>query len=196
MQILLATTHTIQRRVVAQLLSQQGHDVAACADVVELLSLIRELTADVIVLDYDFSSPDAEQILSILRANGCTAPMLALISGDTPTQRETCLTAGFADCLAKPVDAERLQQALSRFMPIEPVHVDVSRFMTHSVAYPALARELLSVFAVECPRLLATLKTQVRLGNTAGISRQAHKFVGLVGNFDQGSAYRAAMRLE
>ena len=60
----------------------------------------------------------------------------------------------------------------------------------------ALARELVSLFLVECPRLLDTVRVAVAGSNADEIRRAAHAFKGMVANFTSGSPATVAFELE
>lgn len=60
----------------------------------------------------------------------------------------------------------------------------------------ALARELVSLFLAEYPRMIAAVRESVARGAAEDIRRSAHALKGSVANFTEGAPMHAAFALE
>jgi HPt (histidine-containing phosphotransfer) domain-containing protein len=59
-----------------------------------------------------------------------------------------------------------------------------------------LLRELVDVFIIDTPKLLARIQRAITRGDAARLKEAAHALKGSVGNFDSGLAFEAVRRLE
>jgi HPt (histidine-containing phosphotransfer) domain-containing protein len=56
--------------------------------------------------------------------------------------------------------------------------------------------EIAALFAEDCPKLLADIRSAIAAGNPVGLERAAHTLKGSVANFGAEAARQAALRLE
>ena len=89
-------------------LRYEGWNVKLAADGQRALSVIREFTPDVIVLDMMLPDIDGLEVLSRLRADGNQVPILFLTAKDSLEDRIAGLTAGGDDYVTKPFSLEEL----------------------------------------------------------------------------------------
>ena len=89
-------------------LRYEGWSVKLAADGQRALSVIREFTPDVIVLDMMLPDINGLEVLSRLRADGNQVPILFLTAKDSLEDRIAGLTAGGDDYVTKPFSLEEL----------------------------------------------------------------------------------------
>lgn len=89
-------------------LRYEGWNVKLAADGQRALSVIREFTPDVIVLDMMLPDINGLEVLSRLRADGNQVPILFLTAKDSLEDRIAGLTAGGDDYVTKPFSLEEL----------------------------------------------------------------------------------------
>ncbi|MCU1425895.1 MAG: two-component system response regulator [Microbacteriaceae bacterium] len=89
-------------------LRYEGWEVKAAADGRTAMALTREFRPDVIVLDIMLPDIDGLQVLSRLRADGITTPILFLTAKDSLDDRIVGLTVGGDDYVTKPFSLEEL----------------------------------------------------------------------------------------
>ena len=89
-------------------LRYEGWSVKLAADGQQALSVIREFTPDVIVLDMMLPDINGLEVLSRLRADGNQVPILFLTAKDSLEDRIAGLTAGGDDYVTKPFSLEEL----------------------------------------------------------------------------------------
>ncbi len=96
------------RRALERALGLHGFAVRVAADGLEALRLIAERDPDLIVLDVGLPGPDGLRLVSRLRADGLSTPVLMLTARDTVGDRVAGLESGADDYLVKPFALEEL----------------------------------------------------------------------------------------
>lgn len=89
-------------------LRYEGWDVRTAADGQHALTTVREFRPDVIVLDIMLPDIDGMSVLTRLRADGLTTPILFLTAKDSVDDRVAGLTVGGDDYVTKPFSLEEL----------------------------------------------------------------------------------------
>ncbi|MFM1872408.1 MAG: hypothetical protein RL398_1830 [Planctomycetota bacterium] len=120
LRILVAEDDPLNRRLLQQLLTRDGHTVAIVHDGAECLSTAARRDFDVILLDVHMPVMDGLEATRRLRAAPPHAelPILALTADAAPEDRRRCLDAGFDEVLVKPVRIAELRGALRRLTAI------------------------------------------------------------------------------
>ncbi|MCR5488008.1 MAG: response regulator [Lachnospiraceae bacterium] len=99
-------------------------DTAGSGD--ECISLYTKKHYDVIFLDHMMPDKDGIETLQEMKAIKDTpntgTPVVCLTANAISGMREMYTNAGFDDYLTKPIDAERLEQMLLKYLPGEKVH--------------------------------------------------------------------------
>lgn len=95
-------------QLIAMALRYEGWDVRTSATGQGALEAIREFSPDVAVLDIMLPDIDGMQVLSRLRSQGVTVPVLFLTALDSVDDRINGLTAGGDDYVVKPFSLEEL----------------------------------------------------------------------------------------
>jgi CheY-like chemotaxis protein len=100
------------------LLEESGYAVAAAATGAEALRLAAERNPDLVLLDLGLPDMSGLDVARLIRAAPATAsiPLVALTGRDDETDRGALLAAGCAAYLVKPVDTQRLIQALPGYI--------------------------------------------------------------------------------
>jgi CheY-like chemotaxis protein len=100
----------------ATLLDLQGYVVETAADAAQALSAIGSFVPDIAILDIGLPGMDGYELALEVRRMASPPRLLALTGYGTASDRERALSAGFDDHLVKPVDPDRLLEALDRVM--------------------------------------------------------------------------------
>jgi len=113
-----ATVRDLMRRFLAR----EGYDVVAASNGEEGLRLARELAPDAITLDVMMPGMDGWAVLAALKADAQTAaiPVVMLTIVD---DKNLGYALGAADYLTKPIDRDRLLEALAKFRRDRPILV-------------------------------------------------------------------------
>ncbi|MBC9928221.1 response regulator transcription factor [Leucobacter sp. cx-169] len=94
--------------LLAMALRYEGWDVSTAASGQEALAAVRSFEPDIMVLDIMLPDLDGMQVLSRLRAEGSTIPVLFLTARDSVDDRVAGLTAGGDDYVTKPFSLEEV----------------------------------------------------------------------------------------
>ena len=113
--VLLIEDHEDTARVLEKVLQQMGHEVETCATVATACQKLkkRSLTSFSVTLVCQMRS--GIDFIKAARAI-CQTPAVALTGYGMAEDTDRCLQAGFEEHLTKPIDIDRLQQALSRIL--------------------------------------------------------------------------------
>ncbi len=118
LRILLAEDSPVSRRVVADLLRHQGHDVTAVASGRDAVERSARGGFDLAVMDVQMPGMDGIDATQAVRAaesaTGRHLPIVALTAAATDADRAQCLAAGMDAYLAKPVAPSLLETTIQR----------------------------------------------------------------------------------
>jgi CheY-like chemotaxis protein len=112
-RILLVDDNTDMLEPLAELLRAEGYEVKASTDGPSALALVRGFDADVAVIDISLPLMDGHQLAAELRALDRAPRLIALSGYGRPSDKARSARAGFAVHLTKPVDLDRLLEAVS-----------------------------------------------------------------------------------
>jgi len=97
-------------------LETEGAQTTCAASAAEGLKLAQTVCPHVILLDMRLPDMDGYSVASELKECLATSgiPIIALTAQAMPQDRERCLAAGCADYVSKPVDFDRLRDAITK----------------------------------------------------------------------------------
>lgn len=117
---LVAEDNAVNQRVLARLLEKLGCRVTMVQDGAEAVEAARRERFDVIFMDCQMPRMDGYEAARRIREigpSGEAVPIVALTAHAMDSDRQRCLQAGMTDYVTKPVDLERLREALERAAP-------------------------------------------------------------------------------
>ncbi len=116
-RLLVVEDHEDTLRTMEMLLRLKGYDVVGAASVEQALRAAGD-GGRLDALVSDISLPDGSG-LDLMRRLGETRPLpgIALSGFGTQEDKDRCRAAGFSDHLTKPIDVDRLAEALERLLP-------------------------------------------------------------------------------
>ncbi len=122
--VLLAEDDPDMRRLVAARLRRAGHKVAEASDGAEVLARMessiwteRQDLFDVIVSDVNMPGVSGLDLLAALRGGRWTTPVVLITAFDDRATRVLARALGAAAVLAKPLDPDALQRAVTAAEP-------------------------------------------------------------------------------
>jgi two-component system sensor histidine kinase/response regulator len=140
------------------------------------------------------------------RGDGAHIPIIALTAHALKGDRERCIEAGMDDYLSKPIEAQKLFDAVEtaahkseRANGNDRPHIralDIDALLKSFDGDRELVSMLAKVFADSSPCQLSELDDAVTRGDAEALARGAHALKGSVANFRAEAAVDAAARLE
>ena len=118
-RILVAEDMAVNQMVARGLLEARGHSVDVAADGAEAVSKADAQEYDLILMDMQMPQVDGLEATRMIRARGgrlAAVPIVAMTANAFGSDQAACIEAGMTDFLAKPIDADKLGQALDRVM--------------------------------------------------------------------------------
>ena len=115
--MLLAEDNVINQRLISRLLEKMGHEVTLAGDGQEALRLLAENEFDLVAMDMQMPVMDGLEATERIRARekglGGHIPIVAMTANAFEEDRRRCFEAGMDGFLIKPLDREKLADALA-----------------------------------------------------------------------------------
>lgn len=179
-RLLLVDDHSLIRAGVRALVADipDYQVVGEAADGQRLVSLVEQLTPDIILLDVSLGSTTGLDALLQLRENGCGCKVLILSMHNDPELIMRALENGAHGYLLKDTTAAELKQALAalrndeRYLSPAVAHtvIDKALIGVRSSRQDSAARSKLTVRQLEILRLIARGKSTREIANGLGLS--------------------------
>ena len=222
LRLLLAEDNAVNQRLATRLLEKRGHTVVVAVNGREAVLKLcppaaaegngRPIPFDAVLMDVQMPEMDGFEATAAIRAHeqvsGGHLPIIAMTAHAMKGDRERCLAAGMDGYVAKPLQAQELFEVVEGFFhraaPVvgnlatrsEESPFDLADALRHVGGDKALLKELLQLFAVECPQLLASIREAIDHSDAVLLRRAAHSLKGAVSNFGAPAVVAAAQRLE
>ena len=212
MRILLAEDNTVNQKLATRVLEGLGAQVQVAVNGIEVLEKLRESDFDAVLMDCQMPQMDGYEATRHIR--GCEVhvrnpniPVIALTAHALATDRVKCLSAGMNDYLTKPINPERLRQALTHALragdggkshPVpSPALFDEPALLARTDHDHAFARDLVRLFISSGSETLAELTESLRNGADADTVRKlAHNLKGSAATAAAGALAAGAADLE
>jgi len=212
LRILLAEDNAAAQLIARKTLEKIGHTVQTVGNGLEVLQVLEEEEDfDLVLMDVAMPEMDGLEATRAVRereaGTGRHVPIIAMTAFAMKGDQETCLKTGMDAYLAKPVNPEKLRQALEQFRPpgrggvtpppcaTSPVDFDVALETVGGDV--ELLREAVGLFLEEdYPRQLKNLREGLTRRDARAVKNAAHCIKGAVSSFGDRWARELAYRLE
>jgi two-component system sensor histidine kinase/response regulator len=212
MRVLLAEDNTVNQKLATRVLEGLGVRVQVAVNGIEVLENLRESDFDAVLMDCQMPQMDGYEATRHIR--GCEVhvrnpniPVIALTAHALATDRMKCLAAGMNDYLTKPINPERLQQALTHALRpgdggkshsmLSPALFDEPALLARTDHDYAFVRDLVRLFVRSGTETLAELTESLRNGAEADTVRKlAHSLKGSAATVAAGALAAGAADLE
>jgi len=117
LKILAVDDHEINRRTLSLVLQPLGVELSTASDGTLALDLLARQAFDVVLMDVNMPGIDGNETTRRLRASGgpnAQVPVIGFSAGTEASQVAACRAAGMTDWLAKPLEPQKLYEALHR----------------------------------------------------------------------------------
>jgi len=172
--VLLVEDNPVNRELIQQQLEELGCHVDTAENGQAALSLWRPGAWDVVLTDINMPVMDGYQLAQAIRSRGETLPVLAVTATALSSERERCRAVGIDNLLLKPLDLDRLSEALERYLPAARSKPPMP------VAGAELPLKLRTLFVESSTRDLRTLADAVRDAQSAAVLDQVHALKGVL----------------
>jgi two-component system sensor histidine kinase/response regulator len=199
LRVLLAEDNPVNQQVAARILEKRGHAVVIVnngREAVDALAPGEPERFHVVLMDVQMPEMDGLEATVAIRARETTSgrriPIVAMTAHAMEGDRDRCLAAGMTGYVTKPVEADRL---------IEAVENAAGSFDPEAAAARLggdkhLLDELLTLFWAGCPEMVSNIAKAIDASDAAALRGAAHALKGSVANFAAPRAVAAALRLE
>ena len=132
-------------------------------------------------------------------------PIIAMTAHVVKGDRERCLEAGMDEYVSKPIDSDKLFEAIEKLTnapgitksaAADPVTVDNTLLLKAFDGDWNFLKEVVEVFLDDYPRLLDNLRRSLNEGDCDTFMRSAHSLKGMLKNFRAEKAAEVAFDLE
>jgi CheY-like chemotaxis protein/HPt (histidine-containing phosphotransfer) domain-containing protein len=198
--VLVVDDDEIARRVAAQILRQAGASVEAVGSGAEAVQRFAGgAPLDALLVDLMMPAMDGFQTALAVRATrpGAAVPILALTAEAPDGERPKCLRARINQCLQKPLEPDKLVEAVARWLPErgEPAGLDAGAAARRLGGKTALLAELLEVFRRDFADAAWKIRSSLAAGDGGQAARVAHSLQGAAGNLSADRLHAAAARV-
>jgi PAS domain S-box-containing protein len=199
LRILLAEDNPVNQHVASRILQKRGHVVVVVnngREAVDALAPGAMEPFQVVLMDVQMPEMDGLEATAAIRAreasSGAHIPIVAMTAHAMEGDRDRCLAAGMDGYLTKPVEADRL---------VEAVEAAAGTFDPDAAAARLggdrrLLREMLKIFLAECPVMVSNIRKAIDASDATALRHAAHALKGSVANFAAPRPFEAARRLE
>jgi PAS domain S-box-containing protein len=210
LKVLVAEDNKFNQQVIQRMLERRGHTVRVVPNGSETLAALEQSAFDLLLLDVNMPETDGFEVIKIIRERekkcGKRLRVIALTALSSKRDRERCIDAGMDDFLGKPVRAAEVYAIVERVTVAQPEAepktptagsslIDPAIVLSGCGADAALLDDMIQLFEMEAPELLARVEAAVRSSDAEQLKRAAHALRGLVSAFSS-SAAKAAEVLE
>jgi len=125
-RVLLVDDNEVNLMIATEMLGSAGLHVTAVEDGEQAVQRVRDEPFDLVLMDMQMPVMDGLQATRAIRRMPGRArlPIIAMTANALPADRQRCLDAGMDDVLTKPIEPERLVEAVTRWSGRRPEAVD------------------------------------------------------------------------
>jgi two-component system, sensor histidine kinase and response regulator len=212
LRILVAEDNPVNQQLALHLIERRGHSAMVAENGREALSAIQKHKFDLVLMDVQMPEMGGLEATRAIRekekSTGGHLPIVAMTAHAMQGDRERCLEAGMDGYLAKPLDPKLFLQTVERTampgdksaaeqgLPNSEGTVDKSTLLARFGGDRKLVLRLVTAFREDCPRMMARIKTAIRVRDAAALADAAHALKGSVGNFGASAAFDSAREVE
>jgi CheY-like chemotaxis protein len=219
LSVLLAQSVSASRRATAELLAEDGHDVAVAATGYEAVRAVSGADFDVVLMSVRMPEMDGLTATRLIRAAdsvlpGWQVPIVALTGDAKDSDLEACLAAGCNGCLARPLTRDKLRTVLGRMTAtyagtstdalggvcaaavLPPSEAGTEELIEAFGGDIEFLRPVAAAFLVSLDGMLEAMWRSVETGDAEGLARAGHSLKGVVELFGDTCAGDAARAVE
>lgn len=208
--ILVAEDSAVNQVLIRRLLEKWGHTTVLAEDGLKALSLFDNERFDIALMDLQMPEMNGFEVTAAIREREKNAltriPIIALTAHALKGDRERCIDAGMDDYISKPIDSEKLFDALEtvagqreRDFGTDGTGVkalDLDGLLRNVDGDAEMVLTLARIFEDSSLGQMQQIADALARGDAEALARGAHSVKGAVANFGARAAVDAAVRLE
>jgi len=212
-RILLAEDNITNQKIGLKMLEKMGYRADAVANGLEAIEALESVPYDLVLMDIQMPEMDGLEATAAIRkkeeATGARIPIIAMTAHAMKDDREMCFEAGMDDHVAKPVQPQKLAEAIERWLGAGGGE---DRANEHEVESKAafdrdgllerlggdedLLRQIAEVFLKDAPEQMLSLKDAIQKGDATLAERLAHTLKGASANVGANVLQELAAQME
>ncbi len=218
LRILLAEDNRANQMLATTILERRGHSVVVVQNGGEAAARAKEETFDVILMDIHMPGVDGFEGTALIReheaSSGKRVPIIAMTAHAIRGYRDKCLAAGMDGYVSKPIDAEKLMEAIAGCGEgagrasagpaaegeIEAQHgeapIDEAEALQRAAGDQELLGTIADIVLEDTPAMMLAIRGALDAGDCVALRESAHALKGCVGNVSAKAVWREAERLE
>jgi CheY-like chemotaxis protein len=209
LKILVAEDTAFNQKFIQRLLDRWNHKISLVGNGREALEALKNESFDIVLMDVQMPQLNGLEATKAIRIDEQQSknhiPIIAMTAHAIKGDRERCLEAGMDEYISKPIDSDKLFDAIEKLTG-DPGHPDSTGDVSPAIDKETLLKafdgdwnflkEVVDVFLSDYPRLLDDLRRAHKESDSATLMRAAHSLKGMMKNFQAEPAAEAAFELE
>ncbi len=209
LRILVAEDTPFNQKFIQRLLDRWNHKFTIVRDGRQALDALKNESYDIVLMDVQMPKLNGLEATKAIRIEEQQSkkhiPIIAMTAHAIKGDRERCLDAGMDEYISKPINSEKLFNAIERLTgdPDKQGHrEDLTPELDQELLLKAFdgdwdfLKEVVDVFLSDYPGLLDNLRRADGDGDSDTLMRAAHSLKGMLKNFQADSAAETAFELE
>ena len=195
-RVLVVEDSAANRAVIVARLQQLGIATDAVADGQQAIAAIGQHVYGLVLMDIRMPVMDGLTATARIRESADPDVPIVAMTADSSEQHR-CLAIGMNDYLIKPVDNDRLQAVLQRWLPIaDNLLNDRTLRQLEADIDPELIGEMMRLFEDETRQRLIDMQTQAAAGALTELDDQAHTLKSSAETFGLDTVSETARQIE
>jgi CheY-like chemotaxis protein/HPt (histidine-containing phosphotransfer) domain-containing protein len=223
-RILIAEDNITNQMVALNILKKLGFRSDAVANGKEAVKALEMIPYDLVLMDVQMPEMDGFEATKEIRKrekDSKPVPIIAMTAHAMKEDRERCLEAGMNDYVSKPVEPQKLLEAIERQLAgsaqfagsvstkkgiekqgippgkkQENSPIDFKKAIKRAMGDKEFLKKMLEQFTMSMPVQVQALKAAIEEGNAEILQREAHTLKGSAANLSADNIAAAALRLE
>jgi CheY-like chemotaxis protein/HPt (histidine-containing phosphotransfer) domain-containing protein len=216
-RILLAEDNPMNQKLAVTLLKRAGYSVDAVENGAKAIEALKSTAYNLILMDVqmpEMNGFEATKVIRQMQDKKKCIPIIAMTAHAMKGDRERCLQAGMDDYISKPIEPQKLLNAVEmwtkshrlRQMPrteelkkedhLEDIPIDLKTALDRFGGDEKFFKEMLEEFLDHAPEQLQIMDEAVKKGNAKIAEREAHSIKGAAGNLSAKRIAEISLKLE
>ncbi len=186
LRVLLVEDYVVNQRLALKLLEKLGHDAEVCSNGQEAVEAVRRGGYDIVLMDVQMPVMGGFEATALIREWERTAgghlPIVAMTAHALTGDRERCLAAGMDGYVTKPIDRQRLAEAIDAATTPAPASpgpdVNFGPLLELLDGDAAVLQEVVGLYLESLPGERRQLREALDAGDTTGARAAVHGIKG------------------